>query len=278
MRVKSFMGFLSKPRAGSLAVAICLGVPVAQSAEFTAYNTYLQPPFLHDDGTGIAAVLVDFLNRQFKGLHTIKLVHMPRARLVATQLVQAEKFDGIGLLLAPPFVGDAGKTRFLWSRPLFEDYNVLIFRGPQTPPYTHLKELKGMTFGSIRGNQYNRLDDMVEKGELTVEKNTNELSNIRKVILGRVDFTQMNQLVYFSLISKWGLSGEVRAIAVPEVPSFQRHIFVGHNNPALAAQIDAALLALPCDPQWQRETKRNGADVPPCLVRNGSRSAAGVTD
>jgi polar amino acid transport system substrate-binding protein len=246
--------------------ALFLAVPAAPAAELVAYNTYLFPPFANEDGSGVASTLVAFLNRHFKGQHTFKLENIPRARLLAGPLGTEGKFDGVALLLAPPFVSDADKTRYLWSRPLFEDHNVLVFRGPHRPKHTKLKELQGLTMGAIRGNQYAGLDDMVERGELKLDVSSSELDNLRKVALGRVDFTQMARLLYFSLIAKWGLGGQLVAIPRLEAAPFQRHVFVGLNNPGLAAQIDHALAALPCDVEWQREARVSGFEVPACVA------------
>lgn len=247
--------------------AVLLAAPLAPAAELVAYNTYLYPPFVNDDGSGLAPTLVAFFNRQFKGQHTFRLDNIPRARLLAGPLANAGKFDGVVLLLAPTFIDDAEKTRYLWSRPLFDDFNVLVFRGPQKPQYTKLKELQGMTMGAIRGNRYSGLDEMVAKGELKQDMGSSELDNLRKIALGRIDFTQMTRLLYFSLIAKWDLGAGLAAIPRPEMPSFQRHVFVGRNHPQLAAQLDRALLALSCDAGWQREAHQWGFDIPACTVK-----------
>jgi polar amino acid transport system substrate-binding protein len=249
-----------------LSWALLLAVPAAPAAELVAYNTYLFPPFANEDGSGVASTLVAFLNRHFKGQHTFKLENIPRARLLAGPLGVEGKFDGVALFLAPPFVSDPDKTRYLWSRPLFEDHNVLVFRGPQKPRYTKLKELQGLTMGAIRGNQYSGLDEMVAKGELKLDLSSSELDNLRKVALGRADFTQMARLLYVSLATKWGLDTELVAIPRLEAATFQRHILVGLNNPGLAAQIDQALTALPCDVEWQREARVSRFEVPACMA------------
>src|SRR4051812_25445062 len=86
-----------------------------------AFNTYLYPPFTQKDDSGVADVLVSYLNQRLAGDYQFKLVNLPRKRFLIMYLEAPQAMHGISLLLAPEFVGDTGQKQYLWSHPLFND-------------------------------------------------------------------------------------------------------------------------------------------------------------
>lgn len=92
----------------------------AAAASYTAYNTYLHPPFLQPEGGGLAAELVQALNRHL-GNDQFVLQNVPRARFLAMTNRRPDKFDGIALFLTPAFVKGQLRPRYGWSEPLLGD-------------------------------------------------------------------------------------------------------------------------------------------------------------
>lgn len=231
----------------------------------TVFNTYQGPPFVINESAGIAPALLRFLNTQLHGKYRFELFNLPRERLRLAYLTRGRAFDGVVMLLAPPFVDDPEMTRFLWTRPLFEDYNVLVFRRGEMAAIKTLAELKGKTFAQVLGHRYGKLDAMVASGELQVEVSSSELSNLHMVALRRADFTQMNSLFFLYLRARPELqSADFSALPEPESPAFQRRILVGKGNPELFRLIDAALVQLPCDAGWQKAQKDIGFNAIGC--------------
>jgi polar amino acid transport system substrate-binding protein len=215
-----------------------------------AYNTYLNPPFLFNSVTGLAPDFVDYLNQKLGGSYHFKLVNLPRVRLTRIVVNDPGRFKDIALFLTPQFAGDEGQQKFLWPSPIYTDHNVLIFRGPSAPAVATLKDLESLKFGGIAENRYAGLDAMFEKKLLTREDAPTELSNLRKLKANRIDFTLMSRM-YFVFFSN---QDEFRDqfVTLPYFPmeSFARRILVGRANPKLAAQLDAAIKAMPFDDQW----------------------------
>lgn len=235
----------------------------------TVFNTYQGPPFVIDESQGIAPVLLQFLNNQLHGRYRFTLQNLPRERLRVGYLSQGRAFDGMAILLAPGFVDDADMTRYLWTRPLFEDYNVLAFRRSDALVVKSLQDLKGKTFAKVRGNRYAGLDEMVDGGQLRVEVTSSELSNLHMVAVRRADFTQMSSLAFLYLAARQELQGAgLMATARPDSPVFQRRILVGKANPELFRSVDAALVQLPCDPGWQKLQRDIGFDDQSCKGRS----------
>ncbi|KQV87161.1 hypothetical protein ASD15_28380 [Massilia sp. Root351] len=247
-------------------LATLAGAVPARCAEqqLDAYNTYLSPPFLNPDGSGIAADLVARLNVHLAGAYRLRLRHVPRQRLMLASMRNPASFDGVGLLLSPGFVNEDRNPRFLWSEPVFYDHNVLIFAASSTPQLESVEDLRGLRFGAIIGYRYLNLERLVEDGGLQRQDTGAERLNLRKVALGRVDFTQMNRLLYGAIEGEAEFAGKLAAIPEPGAPPFARRLFVGPHQKALLLRLNAALASLPCDALWRASTARHQITLAPC--------------
>ncbi|MYN06218.1 hypothetical protein [Pseudoduganella aquatica] len=104
--------------------------------------------------------------------------------------------------------------------------------------------------------------------ELVVRQDTNgERSNLLKLAAGRIDFTQMNRLLYGSMAGEPEFAGHLEAEPEPGVAPFTRRLFVGPHRKDLLASLNAALAALPCDAQWRAVAARYGIALEPCKPR-----------
>ncbi|MRV74387.1 transporter substrate-binding domain-containing protein [Duganella sp. FT92W] len=237
---------------------------VAGEIALTAINTYRYPPFLYPDGSGLCDILVRHLNQQLKGRYKFELQHLPRMRLLRAHLDAPLHFDAVGLMLAPNFIDDDGRSRYLWSTPIFEDYNVLVFAGATPPPVRLLSDLKGKRYGTIRGYRYMGLETMIADGVIQLDLTNDEHSNLRKLLAGRIDFTQMNRFMYRNVASEAEFAGKLSYVRTPGPNSFARHVFVARDRPELMAAINEALATLPCNPDWQAMAHKTDIVVPAC--------------
>lgn len=241
------------------------GAAAAQEITLTAINTYRYPPFVYPDGSGLCDVLVKHLNRQLKGRYKLELQHLPRMRLLRAHLDAPAPFDAVGLMLAPNFIDDDGRSRYLWSTPIFDDYNVLVFAGARPPPIRLLSDLQGKRYGTVRGYRYMGLETMIADGVIQLDLANDEYSNLRKLLAGRIDFTQMNRFMYRNLTSEKEFAGKLSSVRTPGPNSFTRHLFVARDRPDLLAAINEALATLPCNSDWQAVARKTDIVVPACL-------------
>jgi len=237
---------------------------VAQEITLSAINTYRYPPFVYPDGSGLCDVLVRHMNRQLKGRYKFELQHLPRMRLLRAHLDAPLHFDAVGLMLAPAFIDDDGRSRYLWSTPLFEDYNLLVFAGPKPPAIHLLSDLKGKRYGTVRGYRYTGLETMVADGVIQLELANDEHSNLRKLLAGRIDFTQMNRFMYRNITLEREFAGKLSSVRTPGPNTFARHLFVARDKPELLAAINEALATLPCNNDWQAMARKTDIVVPAC--------------
>lgn len=239
---------------------------IAQETNIYVYNTYLQPPILNLDESGLAKALVDYLNESVKGNVHFVLRNVPRQRLLKYHLQKEEKFSDLVIFLAPRFISDEKKTRFIWSPPLFSDYNVLIFDQKKPLNIKKLSDLKGMRFSTVRGYLYGKLDEMIINSNLIRQEANNEETSLRQIVIGRADFTQMNRLFFLSISERREFKdSKFLSFKVPEEQVFARHILYGKaTDPELIKKVNRAIELLPCDENWKRLAKRYDLHLANC--------------
>lgn len=230
----------------------------AAAATYTAYNTYLHPPFVQPDGNGLAMELVQALNRSM-GEDRFVLENVPRARFVAMAGRRRERIDGIALFLSPAFLKPSLASSYGWSAPLFSDRNVLVFKAGHVPASPMPRSLRGLRFGAVRGHVYRYFDSMERRGELRVDEVGDEMNNLRKLAAGRIDFTVVNRLHFRALAEQ---SPELQELVAEPEPGgeFLRHILLSPRlPPATVQRLAAAVQALQHDPAWLAALARYGA-------------------
>ncbi|WP_171014171.1 transporter substrate-binding domain-containing protein [Chitinivorax sp. B] len=234
---------------------LSMSSPANAAKSVSAYNTYLYSPFVMPQG-GLAAELVDYLNARLTGRYQLQLQHLPRTRLVRGLLKNPTQFDGVVLFLTPRFVEDIGEQHFLWTRGMFSDGNVLLFRGPQSPTIATLNDLQGMRFGGVAESHYQGLDELVAKGLLIRMDTTSMPINLKLVIAGRIDFTLGVESALLAVAREQALSGSLIVVRPPWDPPFNRRILIGQQQPELAKLLADIVDVMPYDPTWQNIAKR----------------------
>lgn len=236
----------------------------AAPVELPAYNTYSDPPFMRGAGGGLAPELVNALNRRLAGAYRFTLVNVPRQRLVKVQLRDPTTFKGIALFLAPQFLNEPLRRQLVWSAGLFEDQNVLIFRGSGPARIGDLNELRHLRLGAVLGNQYGALDEMVSGGKLLRDNATSPVASLHKLCVGRVDFTQMSRLVFRALEPEIACTEKLVEVESPQSQAFTRRVLLGTGDATLAARLAEAIEALPCDGPWRAATLAAGISIEAC--------------
>lgn len=243
-----------------LFAALLSGAALAAEETVPAYNTYQAVPFVVGDG-GLASDLVGYLNTRLKGKYQFKLTQMPRDALNKTVLADPG-FKGAVLFLSPPFVDDAGKTKYLWTQPLMHDSNAVISLGSRKLEYSGPDSFKGLKFGAVKGNRYVGLEDHFGK-DIQKEEVNEELSNIKKIAAGKVDATIMANSTFRYLMKQMGKQNAEKSNLYTSTKShleFDRHIFVARDNAALGKELDVVAAGMKADPAWKAILVKYGLD------------------
>ena len=248
-----------------LALAACHAVAAPKSVQ--AFNTYEASPFLIADKQGLVPELVEQLNQLLNEQYRLRLRNLPRARLLQQYLDEPAHFDGVVMLLSPAFVNDRGRRTYLWSKPLFEDYNVLVLRAAEAPALLDDHWLAGKRLLTVRGQRLPLLDELVASGQLRRENFNSELQTLQMVAAGRGDFTHMNHLMFQHLSRQYGLDKQLKAFALPgDAGHFSRHILIGQQARELLEPLNAAIDALQCQPRWHETATHYGFAALPCTL------------
>lgn len=226
--------------------------PPALAADETivTYNSYAVAPYFVDARRGLARALVDRLNDKLAPRYYLSLHQIPRIRLDLSELSKGSAFAGAVLFLHPRFVNDAARTRFLWSKPLFTDCNLVISSKEAPLDYQGPASLEGRRFGGVRGYRYSTVDALASAGKLVREDSQDELSGLQKVARGRLDLTVVPYTIYSYAVAEHALAPMLHVAPRP-LQCFTRHILVGRAHPALLSALDQAIDALAGDPAWQ---------------------------
>ena len=247
-----------------LALLPSLHTPASPRA-VQAFNTYEASPFVIAGHQGLVPELVDQLNQLLAGHYRLRLRNLPRARLLQQYMRPPERFDGVVMLLSPAFINDTQQRAYLWSKPLFDDYNVLVMRAEQAPATLDTGWFNGKRLLTVRGQRLPLLDDLVASGRLSREDFNSELQTLQMVAAGRGDFTHMNHQMFQHLSRANGLDQSLVAVPLPDgAGHFTRHILIGRQAGELLGPLNAAIDALHCLPEWRRTASTYGFSALPC--------------
>jgi polar amino acid transport system substrate-binding protein len=233
----------------ALAFASLLGSGAALADKvIPAYNTYQSVPFQVGGDGGLAVDLVDYLNTQLKGKYTLKLEMMPRETF--NQNVLANKaFPGVALFLAPPFVGDADKKKFLWTSPIMNDRNLVVSHPDKKVEFSGPDSLKGLKFGGVIGNRYAGLEAIPRTADTAAE-----LTNLKNLSTKEIDVTLLPESIFryylkTSSNARYGLD----KLHLSDKPHavFTRHLFVSPDSADLGKELEAIAQKMASDPAWK---------------------------
>lgn len=238
-----------------LLLALCLLLPplFSQALErVRVISQYEYPPFVTQPGEGLTADLVRLLNKQAAGLYQFEVEFIPRARI---DLILSE---GNGNLVVPwvnpLWFKDADKTRFYWTQPLMQDADLVLMNRLHTFAYSGVESLAGKTMGGVNGHNYPELAPLFSSGRLKRDDAPNEVSNLQKLALSRVDFIYLPARTSGYLLDHLQLEETIVAAPLPR-NEYSRHLLVHGQNHRLYRFLQQNLPALLASPEWQQIRK-----------------------
>lgn len=220
-----------------------------------AYNTYQSVPFQVGGEGGLAQDVVDYLNAKLKGKYTFKLEALPREKFNQS-VINNKNFEGVGMFLAPAFVGDVEKKKFLWTSPLMTDANLVVSNPSKRIEYNGPDSLKGMKFGGVTGNRYAGLDAIPRASDTPTE-----LNNLKNAASGEIDVTVVPESVFRFYLktatsSRFGL--DKLYVSTKHHASFTRHLFVSPDQQELSKDLEGVVTKMATDPAWKELVGKYG--------------------
>lgn len=152
------------------------------------------PPFsgVHLPGQGVS---VDIARRAFAAVGLeMEVSFLPWKR--AVEASQQGRFDGF----FPVYFTESEKRDCAWSGSIGASPLGFVERRGEAVHWENLADLKSRTIGTVRGYLNTaQFDHMASSGELTVEEAQDDLTNMRKVAMGRIPMAVIDRYVFLSL-------------------------------------------------------------------------------
>jgi polar amino acid transport system substrate-binding protein len=202
-----------------------------------------------DEQHGLVQSLVDILNERLAPNFTFRLQNEPRNRVNHVILDAYQSFDGVVAFGNPVFFNDVKGSKYLWTKSLFTDCNLVISNSRNAVDYVDERSLQGKRFAGVGGHRYVVVDDMAKKGSLVREDAASELSNLRKIAAHHADFTVVPYSIYgyYANAAEW--AGQLNVAAKP-LSCFSRHLFVGKQDAQLRDALNTVVEGLATNADW----------------------------
>lgn len=166
-----------------------------------AYGSHNGEPYIFRDDSGlvVGGILKDIGDTLSRELSVDVIFHeVPRKRL---EMALNDGTAHVYMKGNPKWVADS--TRFLWSRSLFREEDILLLRKGSEKQIESPKDLKGLRMGTILGYHYSALDSLFEAGFLQRQDVTNLYANIQKLQMKRLDcLVDSDILIHYQLKKK----------------------------------------------------------------------------
>jgi polar amino acid transport system substrate-binding protein len=236
--------------AGCAIALMAPGAARAATEVVPLYVSYADPPFSTSQPGSLSKQLADALTEQAHGRYQFRAMQLPRKRLLLE--LAAPAWKGVVAWANPAWFNDEKMQRYAWTAPFITDTNLVVSTRDHPVDYSgEPRLLAGLRVGTIFGHRYPELEPLLARKELQRNDVASELQNLQKLKSGRLDavLIQASSLPYY----RRQLPGLDDWLYVARIPrnSFQRYLFTNTRNTDLVVFLDAALLALARDPQWQ---------------------------
>ena len=213
------------------------------------YTSARVAPLLSNDGHGMYADMVDYLNRQKIGDLQFKLIYLPRKRLQLQ--VENGALDGIVIGMMPHWFDDVAQKKYLWTAPFALDRYVVVL--PVNQPYSDTVPgpLAGHTLGMVLGYSYPDLDAWIRRQGLIRNDAGSDEHNLEKLRLHRVDGVLAAESIVRWYLKQHAMQAQFQVHVLLSQPT-ERRFLIPHAQAAIYHKIAPVLRKLKDDPEWQR--------------------------
>ncbi|WP_339671637.1 transporter substrate-binding domain-containing protein [Dasania marina] len=220
-----------------------------QSQTITLYAYHNAPPFV------INAAADKGLNYDFlKALqsHAPSNIHFQYQYIERPQLNQRliAGLPTIALWANPVWFNDSEQKKYLWSRPLFSDKDVVVAKKQSSLQYYSPSDLSGLTIGVRKGYYYAGVSELMSSEEIIRKDAASDKGNIEQLMRGDVDAIIISKSSFFYYAKLLKVISATAIVGQPH-SSYKRHLLISHHYQAQEQAINDALLKLSKDENWR---------------------------
>lgn len=228
-----------------------LAAPAWAAAErIPLYTGYTDPPLDAQSPGNLTAQLAAWLSERSAGRYLFVPTQLPRPEL--NRLVEQATWPGVVAWANPVWFRDTEEKRFLWTRALMQDADLLVSR--RASPVEYLNEghsLEGLRVGAVVGRRLAELEWLIEKGRVQRIDAARQIDNLLALKAGQVDvvMVQAISLPHFRRLLP-DLDNWLHVSKQPR-QTYARRLFTAANQRGLQQFLDQQVELLTQDPVWQ---------------------------
>ncbi|NRR30737.1 transporter substrate-binding domain-containing protein [Oxalobacteraceae bacterium] len=234
--------------AGLIATPLHAG---ASELEVPLVNYYNYAPFsMPDEKTDLTRELAELLTKNSGGRYRFVPTLLPKGRL--DKMLVHEHWQGLVAWLNPRFVNDEAKSRYLWTETLMLESDLVVSHVDAPVDFQGVQSLQGKVLGTVLNQRYADIEEMIANKQLRRSDAPSQESNVRKLLLKRVD------VVFISRSTLAGLQQRIPAfetkLHVAPLPrnSFTRHIMLTPElPPKLISYVQSTVAKFGGNPSWR---------------------------
>ncbi len=232
------------------ALVLCGGATAAGAATLTACGHPAYPPVSWVTQGELRGLAPEVVRRLFGALgHEVRTEPVGNWKRCLLEVKEGR----IDIVVAAYRTIEREQRLAFSAEPLVADPIVLFVRRDRQFPFAKWSDLEGKTVGLMLGDSFGERFDRFAEAHLRVERVSSSLQNVRKLVLGRIDFMPVG-------LRTWSLQeqrlGDANEIARLPQALVTEHYYIavrrGSRLEPLLAEIDRGLRAMHQDGSLQR--------------------------
>jgi|GEM_PF-6446259 len=204
----------------------------------TVYSYYSSPPFsMGANKGGLIQEVVETIDQNAKNLSLdLRIISRP----ALTEILKTEKNPFIVAFAHPTWFQDKERIKYLWSRPLFSDHNVLISNELKPIDFKGQYSFAFQKVGVPRGYQIYLLDDLVKKGKANRQDVASIPALIKMVAQSKIKMAVIPYPIVRYYVDQLKLNDTIHFSNRPH-QTYERHFMLVNGSVELNGDIDDAI-------------------------------------
>lgn len=241
--------------------SLLTALPCSAGEQLIPFATYYDyAPFYSIDRNGdLTHELAALLTRESGGRYRFVPTLLPKKRL--DNMLQLQNWQGIIAWSSPRFFYDEHKDRYLWSDALLQESALVISHIDAPVDFKGMESLRGKVLGTILNQRYVDVEDMFASRQLRRSDAPSMESNVRKLLLKRVDVVFISSSALGGLRHRIpGLESQLYIAAQPR-DQFSRHLMLTRGlPPEVISYVQRMAAQLDHNPAWRDILVRHHVD------------------
>lgn len=249
-----------------LLAGLLTALPCTAGGQVVPFVTYYDyPPFHSVEGSSdLTRDLAALLTRESGGRYRFEPMLLPKKRI--DNMLQLQNWQGIVAWSSPRFFYDEAKVRYLWTDALLQESALVVSHIDAPVNFKGMESLRGKVLGTILNQHYVEVEDMIANKQLRRSDAPSMESNVRKLLLKRVDVVFISHSALDGLRDRIpGLDSQLYIAPQPR-DQFTRNLMLTRGLPPdVSSYVQRMAAQLDHNPAWRAILVRHHVDglVPP---------------